>query len=799
MNKVLGPFYVIVLGLCSCQNSEYLIDNRLFDRVETLPSIEGNPDYLNSPYVTAGDRVYMVGYQNGQFPDMGWHVQGEMGGIWDHPIKLMDGFQIQISNQEGQSWCLEESARFLNYPMANKHIYSKTNGLTVERFQFVPDSLEGLIIEFTLQNQTMEAQNIEFTFTGQVDLRPVWLAEKRKIEDGQDEASWDAEHQAMISRDSRNDWFVVFGSSQNPTEHQTGPVECSTERKGNGLDASLVYSAEIGARQQATIPFFVAGSYKSQEEALHTFDYLKANAVQLLDQKIQRYQAIKETADIDIPDQDIQEQYTWTKYNTDWLMRNVPEIGKGLSAGLPDYPWWFGVDNCYALQGVYAIGQPGWAKSTMELIHELSATTNPTGRIVHETSTNGVVYNPGNLNETPHFAILVWKMYQWTGDDAFLRELYPTVQKGLEWLSTEMDQDQNLYPDGEGIMEIHGLSSEMIDVVVYTQQAYQAAAEMAYLLGDSDLSAVYAERAAKLKVKINSEWWVASAQSYADFIATTEKTLGLIDDAIIRADTIDKPWAIEELKMIRQKVKQNARGLKQGQVVHHNWVVNTPMEMGVAEPGKAHLALQTGSRYTNKFGVYVTGIDRDENVSETTKWKSFSYVGAVMTLPTGVQAIGECNYGNPDGALGYLKMLHNSFSYALPGSTYEVSPDYGMITQAWTIYSVAVPIVNHFFGIKPRAYEQTIAIAPAMPTAWDNARIRNVRVGDNVLSFEKKKNQSGFTYILDQEIEDWTLEFYPDSAAASVQVNGNTIIFHAPITLTGKHNEIIVSTTTSEY
>ncbi len=38
------------------------------------------------------------------------------------------------------------------------------------------------------------------------------------------------------------------------------------------------------------------------------------------------------------------------------------------------------------------------------------------------------------------------------------------------------------------------------------------------------------------------------------------------------------------------------------------------------------------------------------------------YVGAVMTLPTGVQAVAELNYGNPDEALNYLKMLENSFS-----------------------------------------------------------------------------------------------------------------------------------------
>jgi hypothetical protein len=64
--------------------------------------------YLNTPYVTAGDRLYMVGHQNGQFPDLGWHVTGEMGGIWNHPIKLMDGFSAKIQ-ANGTSHCLDQA------------------------------------------------------------------------------------------------------------------------------------------------------------------------------------------------------------------------------------------------------------------------------------------------------------------------------------------------------------------------------------------------------------------------------------------------------------------------------------------------------------------------------------------------------------------------------------------------------------------------------------------------------------------------------------------------------------------
>src|ERR1700693_4536659 len=63
----------------------------LQELVLNLPSLQGKKEYLSSPFVTAGDRVYMVGHQDGSFPDLGWHIAGEMGGVWDHPIKLLDG------------------------------------------------------------------------------------------------------------------------------------------------------------------------------------------------------------------------------------------------------------------------------------------------------------------------------------------------------------------------------------------------------------------------------------------------------------------------------------------------------------------------------------------------------------------------------------------------------------------------------------------------------------------------------------------------------------------------------------
>ena len=42
-------------------------------------------------YVAAGDEAYVMGFQDGSFQAQGWHVTGEMGGVWSQPLKLVDG------------------------------------------------------------------------------------------------------------------------------------------------------------------------------------------------------------------------------------------------------------------------------------------------------------------------------------------------------------------------------------------------------------------------------------------------------------------------------------------------------------------------------------------------------------------------------------------------------------------------------------------------------------------------------------------------------------------------------------
>ena len=759
-------YLVFCICLCmflSCEENA-TVENPFLGLDGTAPSIEGKKEYLSSPFVTAGNRVYMVGHQDGSFPELGWHIKGEMGGIWNHPIKLMDGFEVSIGFEDIQH-NLDSAQSFVNYPFANKHIYTISDqDLTITRWQFVPDDTEGIAVVFEFTNEGNATQNFDFNFTGHSDLRPTWLGERTDMVDAPDVAKYNEAINGWIVKDQNNPWFVCYNASQAPKQHAT----VTNTYGGTGVSNSLSYGISLPPKTTTSLQINISGSFTNVAEALNTLQQLQNGLPQLLAAKKQRYEELANQTKLTIPDKEMQQAFEWVKYNCDWLVREVPGIGSGITAGIPDYPWWFGVDSEYALQGYMAIGQEKAVYQTIALLDSVSNALNGNGKIIHEMSTNGAVFNPGNINETPQFATLIWRIYQWNGDKAFLERYFPTIEQGLAWLMNNNDTDGNGFPEGFGMMEVHGLDSEMIDVAVYSQKAFHDAAQMAKVLGKGVLAETYASIAGSLKASINSNFWSPDFNSYADFIGTDTQALHLIEDTIVRADTLEKPWSIKEMELTKDFILNNPSTEPRPFVLHHNWVVNTPMEIGIADSVKALKALETARNYVNPFGVFVTGIDRDESAgSNENTYKAppiFTYTGAVMTLPTGVSAIAENNYGRPNEALDYLERMTRSFSYALPGSMYEVSPDFGMMVQAWNIYSYAYPIVHQFFGFTPNTANKEVLINPQMPDAWDNASLENIKVGDNEVSIYYSKTGDGVSIKVAQSNPEWTITINPSSA-----------------------------------
>jgi glycogen debranching enzyme len=769
----------------------------LFDNAE---EITGKQEHLATPYITAGDKLYMVGNQDGSFPDIGWHVKGEMGGIWHHPIKLMDGFVERVSFDH-EDYDLKRADAFVNYPFGNKHIYARfSEKVSLERYQFVPDGIGAIQIEFVFRNRTRRTLAIHFRLEAITNLMPVWLGDRTGMFDGKDSARFDPGNNVWVAKDDLNPWYVVYGSSVKGVPDSTVTAKPD---KPNTAITGTEYIFEIKPDGVFTFPFVIAGSCKSKEEAVRSYSNVSENAYALLSRKKARLGAINDHAQLTLNDKDVERTFRWLKYNTDWLTLDVDGFGRSLCAGLPDYPFFFGCDMSYALKGLICTGQRDIVYSTIDLLNRVSEKTNGNGRIIHEVSTNGAVNNPGNVGETPQFISLLWDVFRWTGDMAFLEKYFPTVERGLNWLLVSCDPDTDLIPDGNGMMEISGLNSEMIDVAAYTQKALADAATMAGILGRDSLSREYHRKASLLKNKINSEFWAADYGSYADFMSTRSQALTLVDDAVTRAGTLKNIWALAELKSIKVKIESDSSEATRGFVVFHNWVVNTPMETGIADPEKAVRALKTAGKFTSPYGMFVTGIDwnkqagnNEGSYAATTRMNDFTYTGTVMTLPTGVQVIAEGNYGRAEEAYRLLRKVSRTFSYALPGSMYEVSPDYGMMTQAWNIYGVGKSIVEQFLGLKPLAYKKEITVSPMLPSAWTNGKIENVEIGDNEMTLSFSQKPRGDSFEILQKYNTWTVIFkQPRGKYAEWIVNGkrtkpNVIGDVEQVKVLGKKNKL---------
>ncbi|WP_439505165.1 alpha-L-rhamnosidase-related protein [Sediminibacterium sp.] len=755
-------------------------NNSIVPHFKYAPSLKGKPVFLGTPFNTAGDKLYLIGHQDGSFPDLGWHVKDEMGGIWHHPIKLMDGFEASI--QVGaKKYMFDKATDFVNYPFGNKHIYTVgSTPLSIERYQFVPDQLPGVQIEYAIKNSSNQTIQIQFHFEAVSNLMPVWLGERTGMVNSKDLASYDPPNNRWMVKDSLNPWYVIYGTT---VKGDASQMIYSKKNKPNTTITNTTYKIEIKPNSIFYLPFTIAGSAISKEQAILHYTQLNNTAAQLLTIKKKRVLNLNNFARLTLNDHAITTSFEWLKYNSDWLTLDVDGIGRGVVAGLPDYPWWFGGDMAYTLKGLIALGRKDLVYSSIDLIHRISEKTNGNGRIVHEVSTNGAVFNPGNVNETPQFISLIWEVFCWTGDREFLLKYLPSVVKGLNWVLTENDADKNLLPDGAGMMEIHGLTSEMIDVAAYTQKAFADAAKMAWYLKQDSLARDYQQKADLLKEKINSQFWVEKNQSYADFIATKSQALHLIEDAIVRADTLGNKWAVAALKQMQSQTIADTATNNKGFVMHHNWVVNTPLETGIAEKDQAIKALNTAKRFSNGFGMYVTGIDKNEkrdlqeySYAASVGKNDFTYTGTVMTLPTAVQIIAENNYRRPNEAFNLLKRVDKTFGYALPGSMYEVSPDYGMMTQAWNVYAYGEPIVKQFFGIQPQAYNKQLKLSPSLPTALTYGKLDNVIMGENSVSVDFKKTSNAITFTVKQTANDWDILFEQPAGKYKVwKLNGKLI------------------------
>lgn len=188
----------VLFTLVACQST----DQPTTEWPAAFKGLTNRPEQADMPYLTAGDKTYIIGQQNGDFPDMGGHAPGEMGGIWNQRIKLLDGFWVKIVDENGNAKWLDKATSYTTYPEGSSFTYENIQeGLTIDRFQFCPNGKNGAVITYTLTNNQSQPRQLTLEFVAKTDLYPVWPGEDLGVKNEMDSLSWDTEHSLFKAKD----------------------------------------------------------------------------------------------------------------------------------------------------------------------------------------------------------------------------------------------------------------------------------------------------------------------------------------------------------------------------------------------------------------------------------------------------------------------------------------------------------------------------------------------------------------------------------------------------------------------
>jgi hypothetical protein len=757
------------------------------------PELSTKDQLKTRRYVAAGDRAYIMGFQDGGFYAQGWHISGEMGGVWSQPLKLVDGVWFGIDGQ----W-LPAAQRFTSGWGYTRMDFPRTAGLKVSRTDFAPDGRRAALFGLKLRNSGA-AKTVEVAVDAHSEVMShyPWTGTTPKAIDYNAADTGTFTGRRLEFRDAGtatsgpHDWVAAVGSNAKPSGGEPGPghwgptttpLTCTADSQffcddgpdGKGTGGQLRYTVKVPAEGERTLWVSVAGSDKGAAAARDELDRTLAAPGRALARKVAAREKLGRQTQLSLPgDPRLAKGIAWGKQNIADLTQRADDLqirftdeGKQypapqgtvphahwIGAGYPDYPWIFATDAEYTGFAAVSVGQFDAIEDHARALRDVSEIVNgDSGKVAHEIVGDGSVYygalsSAGNTDETAKFPSLVALIWRWTGDDAFRDDLYPFTVRNMHYIVEQLDADHDGWPEGLGNVERTGMGEEKLDNTVYTIRGLFDLADMAKAKNDSATATWARQHARDLLSRFENAWWFGGADNQY-------------------ADSLDDPGSVKTFQK--------------------HWIGVTPMEAELTRGGKASPGLASpehgtaalagresdcysGSRPYN-LGLFHTGCGGGaDGKGERT----------IFGLNTAIQSVGEGNFGRLDQQKRYTDaevepmfgepytggdVVHHTPGTPdeQPGASPEIfpSPDFdggprdanverctrcrSMVMQAWSQYGTMWPVVHQQLGVRPDLGRGRLTVVPQLPSKAPIAG-SDIRLGDGRLDLVRA-SRSGKKY-----------------------------------------------------
>jgi hypothetical protein len=793
--RLLGPLALVAALLLSplarAATPETSTTDRLKDRRE----------------VASGDRAYVEGFEDGRFYANGWHITGEMGGVWTPPLKLVDGVWFGLDDQ----W-IGAATKFSSGWGYERFDLPDTDGLQLQRTDFVPDGRRAALFGLRMTNPAgtdrtvtvkVDAHSELMTaypwgFTGVTPNAADNIADQGTFAGnalqftddgalpgapGHHYAAVLAANQDAIAGEAASSGGAYRGPQDSRVCHDGDtalPSDCDDGPFGRGTGGELRYSVTVPAGGTRTLWVAAAGSDHGVAQARHELKAALLDPEGELADKLAARERLSQWSQVSLPgDQLLQQAIDWGKQNLADLTQSArdleirwtnqgkqfpPPLGtikqaRWFGAGFPDYPWIFATDGEYTAFPALALGQFETAEEHLRTLRDISDVLNDrSGIVVHEvvsdgsvwfghdsqtTNADGTTTNDFNTDETIKFPSIVALVWRWTGDDGFRDEMYDFAKRNLRVVDQRLDVDRDGWPEGSGNVERTGMGPEKLDNAAYYIRALADLADMARSKRDGRTFDWAKNLARKLLGRFEGTWWDAPVRQYAD---------SLLDPG--NRQSFQKHW-IGQVPMEAELTSDDDQVVPGLAAYDH----------GTTALAERESPCYSGERPGNR-GLFHTGCGGGADGKGDFE---------IFSLTTAIQAVGEGNYGrlgpgqqqrytDANAETMFSELATGGTPDEQPGAMPEIFPSTpngdasqgilpniercwtcrSMFMQAWGNYGTAWPVIHQQLGVRPFLNHGTLQVVPQVPPGQPRVEGTNIRLGNG--SVDVLATRAGTTY-----------------------------------------------------
>ncbi|MEJ8843978.1 DUF4450 domain-containing protein [Lacibacter sp. H375] len=306
--------------------------------------------------------------------------------------------------------------------------------------------------------------------------------------------------------------------------------------------------------------------------------------------------------------------------------------------------------------------------------------------------------------------------FNWNGDTAYVRQMWPLLVRHLNW------EKRNFDADGDGLYDSYA--------AIWASDALQ------YSGGGVTHSSAYNYRSNKVTAQLAK----IVAVDGSKYEAEATKILKAINQQLWMRN---KGWYAEYKDLLGNKLLHESAAL---------WTIYHALDEGIADPFQSYQSLQYVNYYIPHIPIVAKGLkDSSLYTLSTTNWQPYTWslnnVALAELLHT---ALAYWQGGDKEEAYRLWKssLMESMYLGASPGSIQQLSFYDAIRGELYRDFADPIAmagrtLVEGLFGVLPDALNDRLVIKPGLPKQWNNAALTTPNI-----QFVFKRTRLTEEYIL---------------------------------------------------